>query len=193
MVNIWRYMEILAQKAGEKIMAGRPRKLTKNPSDRKDQRDATQKLIDENNSEPSIAAKAPKYLKSYARSMYNNLAPILSQKGYITQSEQAILESFCVTFQMLRVAYEDVNKNGQSRAAYRTVVDQNSGDVIAHDFTGFKRNPSTQIIDSATSRLISLGQQLGLTPVSRATFANLNADKDDGFSVSDLAQMFGGE
>lgn len=174
-------------------MAGRPRKLTTNPSDRKDQRDATKKLVDENKAEPKLAINPPKYLKSYARSMYSKLAPILNDKGYITQSDAAILESFCINFQMLRTAYEDLQKNGQTKPAYRTVVDPTTGDVVAHDFTGYKRNPSTQIIDAATAKLNSLGQQIGLTPASRATFANLNVDKDDdGASIADLAKLFGG-
>lgn len=174
-------------------MAGRPRKLTTNPNDRKDQRDATKKLVDENKAEPKLAINPPKYLKSYARSMYSKLAPILNDKGYITQSDAAILESFCINFQMLRVAYEDLQKNGQTKPAYRTVVDPTSGDVVARDFTGYKRNPSTQIVDASTAKLNSLGQQLGLTPASRATFAKLSVDNDsDDISLKELSGLFGG-
>ncbi|KRK58494.1 phage terminase, small subunit, P27 family protein [Fructilactobacillus fructivorans] len=76
----------------------------------------------------------------------------------------------------MRAAYDDINQNDQSRAVYHTPTNPVTGEEMETEFTGYKRNPSTQILDSATGKLQKLGNELGLTPQSRSELLSLKTD-----------------
>ncbi len=99
--------------------------------------------------------------------------------------------SFCTNYQLMRQAYDDIQKNGITKPIYKTTISPVTGDVVAKDFTGFKRNPSTQILDSATAKLRSLGNELGLTPQSRAELMNIRLDDDNDGAMESLKEFFG--
>jgi len=48
-----------------------------------------------------------------------------------------------------------------------------NGSVVAHDFTGYTKNPSVQIMSDSLSKMNSLGKELGLSPKSRNELINL--------------------
>ena len=158
-------------------MAGRKPKITNDSSARKEQRDRTEQLIEKTTGMKELQKSPPRHLKSYARSLWINLLPILRETNYIKQADAKTVELLCMNYQIMREAYEDIKMNGIVKASYKTVVSPVTGEVLAHDFTGFKQNPATRILDATTSKIKSLSEALGLTPASRAQIMNIVPDE----------------
>lgn len=161
-------------------MAGRKPKLTNDSSDRKEQRDRTEQLIEKTTEMKQLQKTPPRHLNSYARALWINLLPLLRETKYIKQADAKTVEMLCMNYQVMREAYEDIKENGITKEVYRTVVNPVNGDVITREFSGFKRNPATQILDTTTAKIKSLSESLGLTPASRAQIMNIVPEEDDG-------------
>lgn len=161
-------------------------KLTTDESDRKDQRDRTQKLINKTEGLDTIQSTPPRILKGKARWSYIQLQPILAQTGFVKQADLQTVISLCMNIELLNTSYEDIQENGTVKPIYKTVVSPVNGEVLATDFTGYKRNPSTQILDSATAKIKSLSEELGLTPQARASLLSLAQDDKPQESLSEM-------
>jgi P27 family predicted phage terminase small subunit len=139
-----------------------------------------------------LSATPPDYLQGIARDMWSAIVPVLNKQDVnVTQLDSSIVEAFCINYQSMREAYENVSENGQSKKAYKTTLSPVTGEIVATDFVGFKRNPATQILDSATSRLKQLGNELGLTPASRQELIQSAGTDGDENVAADLAKFFG--
>ncbi|NLR30236.1 phage terminase small subunit P27 family [Levilactobacillus tujiorum] len=139
-----------------------------------------------------LSATPPDYLQGIARDMWSAIVPVLNKQDLnVTQLDSSIVEAFCINYQSMREAYENVSENGQSKKAYKTTLSPVTGEIVATDFVGFKRNPATQILDSATSRLKQLGNELGLTPASRQKLIQSAGNDGDENVAADLAKFFG--
>lgn len=165
---------------------GQTMKLTTNPKDRKDQRDRTQNLIKETESMDKLQTSAPQALTGSARFLWTQLVPELNSLGYVKQADKQTVEMLCINYQMLRDAYNDIKEHGQTKEVYRTVISPVTGEIVSRDFMGYKRNPSTQILDSATSKVKTLSESLGLTPASRASLLNISDTDEDEPSLKEL-------
>ena len=77
------------------------------------------------------------------------------------------MEQYASQYEIYRNAYKHIQENGEVQAIYKTLQDQ-TGKKIGRDFVGYKRNPMTQIYDSAVKNLTKLGAELGLSPKSRS-------------------------
>ncbi|USS86484.1 phage terminase small subunit P27 family [Fructilactobacillus cliffordii] len=134
----------------------------------------------------------PDYLKGTARYMWRRIVPLIKKDPVVNNMDRTMVEAFCVNYQMMRDAYDHVRKKGAVTAAYKTVVNPLTGEVISEDFVGYKRNPSTQIIDSTTVKLKQLGSELGLTPQSRDELLKLKGNaKDSKDKGKAMAEFFG--
>ncbi|MCS8582382.1 phage terminase small subunit P27 family [Latilactobacillus curvatus] len=177
-------------------MAGRKPKLTTDKNDRKDQRDRTAELIENQSGFRKLQKSPPKYLEGKAAWMYKTIYSELEHSGQlevIKQLDLNLVSVFCINYELLRTAYDDVRENGQTKMAFKTVVNPVTGDVIAHDFTGFKQNPNVKIIDMATKNIKALSIELGFSPTSRATLMKVIKPDKEGASMEEIAKMFGGK
>lgn len=175
-------------------MVGRKPKITTSKNDRKYQRDRTKKMIYSTKDMDGIPNEAPKYFKGIAKETWERLAPILNKSEVVKISDTTTLEMLCVNYEMAKKAYNNLQKYGQVNRIYRTLVNPVTGDVVGKDFCGYKRNPSTQILDAATNKIKSLAAELGLTPASRAQLLKLSDDdSDDGQSMDDILAGSGDE
>ena len=163
----------------------RQMKLTTDKRSRKDQRVRTEKLINETSGMEVIQKSCPKYLSSYARTMWTKLIPILQASGYVKQADKGTIEAFCINYQLLRKSYDSVQEDGVVTRVTRTIVNQRTGETYEDD-AGWKRNPASQIIDSATAKLNSLAHELGLTPSARASLLQLSDDNDDEPNIKEM-------
>lgn len=123
-----------------------------------------------------LSKSPPTYLKGTARYMWRRLVPLIQKDPNVNNMDRTIVEAFCINYQLMRAAYDDINQNDQSRAVYHTPTNPVTGEEMETEFTGYKRNPSTQILDSATGKLQKLGNELGLTPQSRSELLSLKTD-----------------
>ena len=122
------------------------------------------------------------------------MVPVLNASNKMAPLDKNLVEMYASQYEIYRNAYEDIKENGQVTKVYKTVVNPVTGDVIANDMTGYKRNPSTQIYSDAIKQLKSLGSELGLSPASRAELMQLSLDdgKDKPSATEQLQALFNG-
>lgn len=171
-------MHILKQE-NEEVVKIRKTKLTTNKSRAPArQRKKTEKMLDKNGDLNNLPTQPPYYLKSYARSMWTKVVPFLNSTKVIKQPDRPLVEAFCINYQILRESYKSLAEDGVQVKIFTSLQD-NTGKVVGHDFTGYKPNPAVKAIDSASVKINSLGSQLGLSPSARAELASLDIDEDD--------------
>lgn len=153
----------------------RKAKLTSDKSDRKDQRERTEKLHMTLESADKLSENAPQHLTGEAKKMWETIVPFLNESGYVIHADSSAVETLAMNYQMLREAYESVKSIG----------------ILYEAGEKYFKNPAVGIIDSATKVIKSVGSDLGLSPQSRATLIDMaSADDDD---TQDWATHFGGE
>ena len=136
------------------------------------------------NKSNKLSATPPKYLKATGRSMWTRLMPLIGDT--LLENDRALVESYCFNYQLLRSAYDDIQENGIQYSIFKVIMTPR-GDVLDDShFEGYKANPAVKTLDSATSKLDSLGKQLGLSPASRAELAKLPDNTSDNVSIADL-------
>lgn len=124
-----------------------------------------------------LSTTPPDYLGQQAKATWRKIVPFLEEQSKVTRVDGGLVEQYCTQYEIYRNAYEHILKNGEVQAIYKAV--QNSaGDILDTMFTGYKRNPMTQIYDSAIKNLNSVGSQLGLSPKSRSELLELAGPKD---------------
>ncbi|WP_288528269.1 phage terminase small subunit P27 family [uncultured Secundilactobacillus sp.] len=138
-----------------------------------------------------IPDEPPSYMTGTAKYLWRKLVPVLKTESNIQFQDKTLIEALCINYQLMRNAYADIMENGSVKAAYRTVTNPTNGKIVATDFVGYKRNPSTQIFDAATTKIKSIAKDLGMTPQSRAELLDLSKDDDSGDSVAKLKELFG--
>lgn len=126
--------------------------------------------------------------------MWRKMVPVLNASNKMAPLDKNLVEMYASQYEIYRNAYEDIKENGQVTKVYKTVVNPVTGDVIANDMTGYKRNPSTQIYSDAIKQLKSLGSELGLSPASRAELMQLSLDdgKDKPSATEQLQALLNG-
>ena len=143
-------------------MAGRKIKITTNDKDRADQRRRTEELMTKTKDWDKIQPTPPRHLTGVAYAAWTELVPVLNKAGVAKQSDKFILCALCEQIKVERQAYDELEKNG-------IVLD--SG----------RKNPAAQVLDSATAKVKSLSESLGLSPQARASLMNIQdtgADDD---------------
>lgn len=132
----------------------------------------------------------PKYLTGTARYMWRRLVPLIKSDPTVNEMDKTMVEAFCINYQMMRTAYDHVIENKAVTAAYKTVVNPVTGEVIGTDFVGYKVNPSVKMLDSTSVKLKALGSELGLTPKGRAELLELKLPEPDSkVSTADLIKQ----
>ncbi|MDF7639950.1 phage terminase small subunit P27 family [Lactobacillus sp. ESL0791] len=159
-------------------------KLTTDKKAPAHQRKRTEKLLEKSNQLSDLPTAPPKYLHSYARSMWTKVVPYLNSTKVVKTPDRALVEALCINYQILRESYNEINKSGVQAKIIKS-LQNSSGEVIGKDFIGYKANPALKSIDSASVKINSLGSQLGLSPSARAQLTSLDIDEDD-TNVADL-------
>ncbi|MCG0823282.1 phage terminase small subunit P27 family protein [Lactiplantibacillus plantarum] len=131
-----------------------------------------------------ISQTPPKYLKATGRSMWTRLMPLIGDQ--LEESDRALVESYCFNYQLMREAYEDIKENGIQYALFKIVMTPRGDIIDEHHFEGYKSNPACKVLSDATAKLNMLGQQLGLSPQSRAELAKLPKSNDKQETMADL-------
>ncbi len=113
---------------------------------------------------------APDWLSEYARSEWNRVMPILTERRILTSGDLGSLENYCIAIGTVREMEAHLQQHGH----------------IQTDLEGrMKRNPAVGIQAEATTRARLLAAELGLTPVSRSRPAIRDEDGEDDLSRVD--------
>lgn len=171
-------------------------KITTDKNARADQRRRTEQLIEQTKNVDDLKMTPPPYFSDLASTVWKTVIPVLKKMETVKQTDSAIVEAFCINYEQMVTAYKDIQEHGQVQGIWKTVV-LPTGEVLEDekgnprkDFQGFKRNPSTQILDAATAKLKALASELGLTPTSRASLINMLADKTESVDVATAMKQF---
>ena len=148
----------------------------------------------ESESDAVLPLTPPHHLGKIGSAMWRKMVPVLNASNKMAPLDKNLVEMYASQYEIYRNAYEDIKENGQVTKVYKTVVNPVTGDVIANDMTGYKRNPSTQIYSDAIKQLKSLGSELGLSPASRAELMQLSLDdgKDNPSATEQLRALLNG-
>lgn len=77
-----------------------------------------------------------------------SISAFLEDSTPVKRIDSGLVEQYASQYEIYRNAYKHIQKNGEVQAIYKTLQDQ-TGEKIGQDFLGYKRNPMTQIYDSA--------------------------------------------
>lgn len=124
----------------------------------KSQRYVAEKLHEQNEDATKLPVTPPRHLDKIAKRMWTQLVPELNKTGIVNIQDKAVVESFCMSYSMLRTAWQNIQENG---ATYMS----ETGRVY--------KNPAVDILSDNQNKIKSLGTSIGLTPESRAQFVDL--------------------
>lgn len=151
---------------------GRKKTLTNDPKARKAYRVRTKDLLLAQKDMEELSEKAPSYLKGEGKKVYERLVKLLTQDGLVKELDSTLIQTLAINIQILKNAYKDINKNGQ------TII-TSKGDI--------KPNPSVNMINNMTKNIKALGADLGLSPQARASILALNDDSNENEqSIADI-------
>lgn len=152
--------------AGRKTKPTRLKALTGNPGKRE------LGVIGETEPDPGDYVELPDppdwlaSMKYGSREWYSR-GPVLVQMGLLTPADEMAFAAYCAQCEVMIRALEDIELNGQTIMGAR-------GEV---------RNPALASLASATTAMVKLSAEFGLTPSSRG---RMQLPGDDGESLSDL-------
>ena len=163
-------------------MAGRKMKLTTDKKDRADQRARTKALQKHDHTLDDISLTPPKDLNGYARIAYTKIVNELNKAGLIKSIDRNIVIELCKQIQISRSAYDDIFGGDEPMGTLIPIektLQGPDGKVIDVVVTGYRQNPSVKTLDSATAKIKSLSETLGMTPSSRASLLNMVTPDDE--------------
>ena len=163
-------------------MAGRKMKLTTDKKDRADQRERTKALQKHDHTLADIPATPPSELKGYAQIAYTTIVKELNTAGLIKGIDRNIVIELCKQIQISRSAYDDIFGGDEPMGTLIPIektLQGPYGKVIDVVVTGYRQNPSVKTLDSATAKIKSLSETLGMTPSSRASLLNMVTPDDE--------------
>lgn len=131
-------------------------------------------MAEELDNSTELQENPPKFLRGTARTMYNNLRPILTSRG-TKKISQSVLEQYCMSYGISRTAYDDIQERG--------LIDKDTG----------KKNPNVATYENAVKNIRSLGNDLGLTPTSQVQLQKLimeSTSEDDDETFEEKAGKY---
>ena len=149
-------------------------KLTTDPSDRADQRTRTAALMNATKDYDKLQERAPKHLSGVARSTWEQLVPMLNKQGLVKQVDKQIVTALCEQVSVERAAYLSIQELG--------IVLENG-----------RKNPACQVLDSATAKVKSLSDSLGLNPQARASLVNVEANDSNDDETDIISKLKSGD
>jgi P27 family predicted phage terminase small subunit len=128
----------------------------------------------------------PDYLQGYARECWQNLAPKLAKKGWITALDQPLFESFCQVYNEYRLAVEALSDESD-----RGVYDPKDGRTYwSYGRSGkmLRTRPQIAQMHEAIRQMKSLANEFGLSPAARTRLRG----SDQGSFFDDLEEGLNG-
>lgn len=151
------------------------------------------KKVDKDVNDVKLSRTPPAYLGRQAKVVWRRLVPFLEENTPVKRIDSGLVEQYASQYEIYRNAYKHIQENGEVQEIYKTLQDQ-TGKIIGRDSMGYKRNPMTQIYDSAVKNLTKLGAELGLSPKSRSDLLKLSLDdhKDERSVADRMKEFLGG-
>ncbi|WP_294837332.1 phage terminase small subunit P27 family [uncultured Lactobacillus sp.] len=138
-----------------------------------------------------VPETSPKWLGKYGKVLYPKLAAYLNKNAKIIRADEYLVQEYCSTYDIYRIAYGDIQEHGIQQAVYKTAVSPVDGSVVSKDFSGYRKNPAYQMMSDSLSKMNQIGRELGLSPKARSQMMELNSPSEKGKkSVTDQMKEF---
>lgn len=166
-------------------------RITKLSTSKKDSakiRKQTENLINEQGELAELTKTPPKHIRgTKAGYAWAQIVPELLKMGYVKALDKDVIILLCINIQLYKEAFESIAKDGLQQKIFETKIDPTTGNVISKDFCGWKKNPSVDIIQTATTKIESLSNKLGLSPTARASIlAKVEIDHKEEETLADI-------
>lgn len=146
-------------------------------SSRQEQRAHSEAVHMVNDKIEKLQTTPPRHLTGEASRLWTSIVPALNKSGLITSVDKTSLETYCIAYQLMRKAYDDIKENG---ATYTTSTGRTY------------KNPSIDILSDNMSKMKTIGAELGLSPQSRSNLVDIAMD-DGSEDFKDIMAQFGGK
>lgn len=141
-------------------------------------------------SKPKVPDQAPKWLGTYGKYLWPKLATYLNKNNKILRADEYLLQQYCSSYDVYRVAYQDIIKHGIQQPIYKTSLSPVDGSVVSKDFQGYKKNPAYQMMSDALGRMNIIGKELGLSPKARSQMMDLKMPTKEKKSAKESLKEF---
>lgn len=145
-------------------------------SKRTEQKENAEKAHELSGSIGKLQTTPPRHLSRISSRLWTQLVPMLNKTGLVNATDKQTVESYCIAYEMMRNAWDDIKKNG---ATYTT----ESGRTY--------KNPNVDILDNSLQKMKALSMSLGLSPQARANLVDI-ADDDGSEDFAKIMEQFGG-
>lgn len=163
----------------------RKAKITTDKSARAYQRARTNELKKYNSAQDPISSSPPDYLSGVAAKAYTTIVDSFAGTGILAKADTDIVVLLAQQIQVNRDAYTDIfggdgkDAEGTKKAYYKAIQSVQTGEVLEHQFAGWKINPSVSALKNSATMIKSLCSELGMTPTARASLLQLTKPDDD--------------
>lgn len=141
-----------------------------------------------------LPSDPPNYLGKEARAVWVKIVPFLEDTQKVKRVDSMLVELYCTTYEVYKLAYQDVKENGIQQPLKKPIQAQGSGEILGEQFLGFKKNPAVATMKDAVDTLNKVAIQLGLTPKGRQDLLSIVDDaKEDKRAGDALKAFFGGD
>ncbi|TSO25301.1 phage terminase small subunit P27 family [Lactobacillus sp. LL6] len=146
-------------------------------------------------STPKVPTQAPKWLGTYGKYLYPKLANYLNKNSKILRADEYLVQQYCSTYDIYRIAYDDLQENGIQQKIFKTTISPVDGTIVSKDFAGYRKNPAYQMMSDSLSKMNAIGRELGLSPKARSEMMSYKSPDEEkkGTSLKEAMKKFMGE
>lgn len=157
--------------------AGRKRNLDLTTVTRADKKEKVREILHDQEDYEPLKKRVPISLQKskYAADMWRMITDeLLTKKSILKDVDVSMVESYCMSYQIFRDSYENIQKDKAVTQLYEIALDGDGNPIVdengkfQRNYKGNKRNPAVNNLNDAIKNMKSIGAELGLSPTSRA-------------------------
>lgn len=111
--------------------------------------------------------KPPHYLGVIGENEWNRVVPLLSELP-VSNLDYHLIAKYCIWYSVWRKSWQDVKKNKA------TLIEENSSGIKTK-----KINPDFTVMEKATTQIMRISNELGMTISSRMRLVDVTEDEED--------------
>ncbi|MCV3320803.1 phage terminase small subunit P27 family [Pediococcus ethanolidurans] len=157
--------------------SGRKRNLDLATVTRPDKKEKVREILHDQEDYEPLKKRVPISLQKskYAADMWRMITDeLLTKKSILKDVDVSMVESYCMSYQIFRDSYENIQKDKAVTQLYEIALDGNGDPIVdengkfQRNYKGNKRNPAVNNLNDAIKNMKTIGAELGLSPSSRA-------------------------
>lgn len=140
-----------------------------------------------------LPSDPPNHLGTVSREVWRKIVPFLESTNKVQRIDTFLVETYCTNYEIYKIAYEDIKRNGIQQEMKKPIQAQGSGEILGEQLLGFKKNPAVATMKDAVDTLNKIGVQLGLTPKGRQELLEIASEDTNKPSTTEMLKEFLGK